>query len=433
MRYSGRQLSALRTGVVLAFVVGMFGILGLLYVKFGGAVPAVTGTGYKISAPFTDIQNLVTNSDVEMAGVPIGKVQRLARDGDHVVATMVLHQNAPVHQGVTMQIRPKTLLNETYIQVFDGNGPAMPTNATLTKASVQSQTTFNDIINTFDAPTRDATGVLISQLQASTAGQGDNLNQILGSLGDVGRNGYTVYDILSSQSNDLQQLVKQTATLVGVLDEGQGQIGQLVTSAQQVNQTTANASSAVSATIRGLPGLMESIRTASPSVQLLSTTLQPIANNLQASAVNLNYDLIHLPPLTRQLDGLLPTLQTTLQSAPATLVPVRTTATEINQLLPSLAYTLSDLDPMVAYLAPYRRDAASFFSNFGAATAHQDCATCKTYTVAETLFNANSVESTTLQPGVSVNADPLPNQINATGTAPQPPPPNYTRVQRLKY
>ncbi|MCU4184408.1 MlaD family protein [Acidiferrimicrobium sp. IK] len=444
MRYSARTLNGLRTGVVAVFVVGMLAIFGVLYVKFGGSIPGVTGKGYKLTAQFQNVQNLVSDSDVEMAGVPVGKVLSVSRAAGHVDVLMNLTKNVPLHDGVTVQIRPKTLLNETYVQITDGNGAAMPSHSTVGLASVRNQTTLNDILNTFNGPTRQATGQLITELQQATASQGDNLNQIFGALGDVGRNGQTVFDILANQSSDLQQLVKQTATLVGVLDEGQGQIGQLVTSAQQVNQTTANAQAAVAATIESLPGLMQSIHGAAGSVTQLSTTLQPIATNLQSSAGDLNYDLVNLPPLTSQLDALQPTLNSSLVEAPATLGPVQTTATQVDQLLPSLAYTLSDLDPMVAYLAPYNRDIAAFASNFGAAVAHCDTGpgTCgpgkePTAALAEPLINANTLQTPTAQqtlaPGLSANANPLPGTSNGTGQSPAPAPPNYTRVQRLKY
>ena len=301
MRYSAATLSRLRTGVVVAFVGGMLIILGALYVKFGGSIPGVTGKGYKLTAEFSNIQNLVADSDVEMAGVPVGKVVSVSRSQGHVDVLMNITKNAPLHQGATVQIRPKTMLNETYVQISDGNGAALPSHATLALSAARNQTTLNDILNTLNAPARAATAKLITELQQATAAQGDNLNQILGALGDVGRNGQTVFDILANQSTDLQQLVRQTATLQAVLDEGQGQIGQLVTSAQQVNQTTADARSAVAATIQALPGLMQSIHGASGSVQLLSTTLEPIARNLQSSAGDLNSDLVNLPHLTRQL------------------------------------------------------------------------------------------------------------------------------------
>lgn len=449
MRYSARTLSGLRTTVVVVFVGGMLAILGVLYVKFGGSVPGITGKGYQLTAQFKNVQNLVTNSDVEMAGVPVGKVEGVTQASGHVDVQMVLSKNAPIHSGATVQIRPKTLLNETYVQIFDGNGAGMPSHSTLPLSQAQNETTLNDILNTLNAPTRASTGQLITELQQATAKQGDNLNQILGALGDVGRNGQTVFDILANQSTDLQQLVKQTATLVGVLDEGQGQIGQLVTSAQQVNQTTANAQAAVAATVQSLPGLMQSIQGASGSVQLLSTTLQPIAQNLQSSATDLNYDLVTLPGINRQLDALLPTLRATLAEAPATLGPVQTTSTQINQLIPSLAYTLSDLDPMVAYLAPYRADVAAFFSNFGAAVSHCDSGlgTCgpgaePTSALAETIINSNSTEPPTLAgpaypngTGLSANAIPLPGESNGSHAVPQPSPPPaaYPQVQRLKY
>ncbi|HET9692462.1 MAG TPA: MlaD family protein [Acidimicrobiales bacterium] len=445
MRYTAKQLSVARTATVLAFVVGMLTILLVLYVKFGGGIPGVTNTGYKVDAAFPDVQNLVRDSDVEMAGVPIGKVLGLATQGGHDEVTMVLHHNAPLHQGAAVQIRAKTMLNETYVQITDGSGPALPSGARLPLAAVQNETTINDVLNTLDPTVRAKTAALIEELQAATAGQGGNIDQTLAALGDVGRNGDTVFDVLANQSADVQQLVKQTATLLGVLDEGQGQIAQLVTSAQQVNQTTANARASVAGTISSLPGLMQAIKGAAGSVQTLSTTLQPIAANLQQAAPTLDADLVELPGVTTQLRQINPPLQAVLQVAPATLTPVQTTATAIDQLNPSLAYTLSELNPMVAYLAPYRADLGSFASNFGATAAHQCGAGCPNYTVAEPILNANSYENTDPSTGqtnlvsgpssggLGVNADPGPGQINGSTTSPQPPPPSYTPVLREKY
>lgn len=443
MRFSAKQLSAARTATVLAFVGGMLTILVVLYVKFGGSLPGVTNTGYKIDAQIPDVQNLVRDSDVEMAGVPIGKVIGLSASGPTDRVTMVLHHNAPLHQGATLQVRAKTLLNETYVQIVDGNGPALPSGTDLAATAVHSETTINDVLNSLDPTVRAKTATLIEELQAATAAQGGNLDQTLAALGDVGRNGGTVFDILANQSGDLQQLVKQTATLLGVLDEGQGQIAQLVTSAQQVNQTTAAAQASVAGTIQALPGLMQAIGGASGSVQTLSTTLQPIAANLAAAAPSLNLDLAELPGVTTQLRQINPALQSVLVAAPATLGPVQTTASDIDTFNPSLAYTLSELNPMVEYLAPYKADIASFASNFGATAAHTCGPGCPNYTVAEPLFNANTYENTnpttgqtslvTGPTGLGVNADPLPGQINGSTSSPQPPPPSYTPVLREKY
>jgi phospholipid/cholesterol/gamma-HCH transport system substrate-binding protein len=433
MRYSATTLSRLRTTTVLVFVVGILTILGVLFVKFGGNIPGLTNTGYRFHAQFQNIQNLVTDGDVEMAGVPVGKVEGITHQGNHELVTMVLHRNAPIHQGAKVQIRAKTLLNETYVQITDGTGAPVKSGGTLPLGAVKNDTTLNDVLNALNPTARAQAGALISELQQATAGQGGNLNQILGGLGDIGRNGQTVFDILANQNVDLQQLVKQTATLMAVLDEGQGQIAQLVTSAQQVNRTTAAARASVAGTIQALPGLMQSIQGSASSVQTLSQTLLPISANLQRAAPELNHDLVVLPSITTQLRQLNPTLESMLQVAPATLGPLPTTAGDLDQLNPSFAYTLSDLDPSVAYLAPYKADIASFISNFGATAAHQDCATCATYTETEVNVNANSTEPSTLQPPISVNANPSPGQINGVHSSPQPPPPNYTDVQRLKY
>lgn len=437
MRYSAATLSRLRTATVLVFVVGMLAVLGGLFVKFGGHVPGFTGGGYRIRATLAgeQLQNLVANGDVEMAGVPVGKVQGVGRQGGHEVVTILLHHNAPLHQGATLEVRAKTLLNESYVQLTDGSGAQLPSGATLPLTAVHPQTTLNDVLNALDPAVRAKTQALITELQQATAAQGGNLNQILGGLGDIGRNGSTVFDILANQDADLQQMVKQTATLLGVLDEGQGQIAQLVTSAQQVNQTTAAARSSVAGTIQSLPALMQAVRGAAGSVQLLSTTLSPIAANLDQAAPDLNADLQTLPQVTTELRQLNPILTGALQASPPTLGPVQTTAAQVDQLNPSLAYVLSDLDPMVGYLAPYSRDIGSFISNFGAVAGHTSPG-FPNYTVAEPELNANSSESpnlVTTQPGgLMADANPAPGQINGSSSSPSGPQP-YTPVQRLKY
>ena len=125
MRLSPAFLRRARSTTVGVFVVAMAVIFGVLWVNFGGAMPGVTG-GYSVTASLADTQNLVYDSEVRMAGVPIGKIRGLERTPGSVNVKMELRGDAvPLHEGAKVVLRAKTLIEETYIEVTDGTGPAI--------------------------------------------------------------------------------------------------------------------------------------------------------------------------------------------------------------------------------------------------------------------------------------------------------------------
>lgn len=414
-----------RTATVVVFILAGLVIFAVLWAKSGGSIPGVTGHGYDVSAEFPDIANLAPASDVEMAGVPIGTVSGLSVHDGHVDVHMILHRAGPLHRGAKVQILQKTLVGETYVQVTDGKGATLPSGTTLPASAVQNYSDLNQIFDSLNAPTRRAASELLDELHASTAGQGTDLSQILTGLGDIGSQGQTVFDVLAAQNKDLQTLVRDSGTLLAALDEGQGQIGDLASTAEQISRVTAGESKAVTATVEGLPPVITAARNAASSVTSLSAALSPVARNLQASAPALNQALGALPATTDSLLAVLPALNGSLDLAPATLQPLPTTASDAGSLLAPLGDVLSNLNPVVSYLAPYNRDIGAFFANFSAAVDHTDGV--GKYGVVEL---QPGLENLSAGAGVGSRTDPYPAP-GQSGTAPTAPPPaSYPHVGR---
>lgn len=401
MRYSAGNLARIRTVVVLGFCAVGLALFGLLWAKSGGSIPLITGHGYKFSAKFPDLENLGHASDVQMAGVPIGTVQGFSFGPGEVTAHMVLHREGPLHQGATVQIQDKTLIDESYVSVIDGTGPKLKSGTTLPLAATKNFTSLNTVFDSIKPPDQAAAKQLLTEFNSATTGRGQNVNQLLGDLANVGAQGQTVFDVLANQTGDLQQLVRQTGTLLGVLDEGQGQIGDLATSAEQVSRATASSSVALGQSLQELPGVINAAHTASGSIHSISGALTPVAANLQGAAPTLNQALNVLPATTRSLRAILTPLNNALVDAPATLGPLPTTATDVTSLLAPVTNLLSNFNPMVNYFAPYQRDIAAFFSNFDAAAqSHRDANS----------FYAN-VEITTLGMSKSFLGLPVPGAL----------------------
>jgi phospholipid/cholesterol/gamma-HCH transport system substrate-binding protein len=372
MNISQVALPRLRLLVLVTFTVVCALIFGYLWVHSGGRLPVISSTGYRISVNIPSVSNLVDDSDVMIAGVPVGQVVGLEPQGGQAHVTMQLDEATPLHRGARVLVGEKTLINETYLQVVDGHGPALPNGATLPPGSATPSVELNDILASLSPGTRSALGSSIRSLGLATSGTRQSISQALAGLGALGQQGKTALDALAGQSTELRAITGNTATLLAALNTRQGEIAQLVTDANQLASATADNTGDIRSIMTKLPGVIGSANNASSSITTLSSALQPVAADLNAAAPPLSQALQQLPQPAAELRALLPTLDNVLAEAPPTLNGVPAVATNADQLMPSLEQDLLQVNPMLAYLQPYGEDIAHLFVNWGASLATGD-------------------------------------------------------------
>lgn len=365
MQISHRVVPKMRLTVLVAFGAMCALIFGYLWVNSGGRIAGVSKDGYLVSVRIPHVANLVYDSDVMIAGVKVGKVSDLKVDGNEADVTMRFTKAGPLHKGATVQVRQKTLVDETYLEVTDGKGVALPNRSALAAGAGRSGTTLNDVLVSLDRPAREALGGVVNGLGATTAGTRTSISQALTGLGEFGRQGSDVIAALSAQSSDLRQLTKNSAALLAALNTRQGEIAQVVAQADALTKATSDNSGEIVDAMRSLPSLVESAQRAGDSLGSLGSSLQPVAADLRAAAPDLTSALNALPGTTRNLRALLPSLNSVLDSAPRTLDLVPATAGAVRNIIPDLKIDLGDVNPMLAYLKPYGRDIAAFLVNFG--------------------------------------------------------------------
>jgi phospholipid/cholesterol/gamma-HCH transport system substrate-binding protein len=363
MRASPTFLRRGRMATLVTFLGAMALIFGVLWVNFGGSMPGVTG-GYSVTAALADTQNLVYDSEVRMAGVPIGKIRGLERTPESVNVKMELRGDAvPLHEGATVILRAKTLIEETYLEVTDGTGPAIDDGGRLPASAEQLSVKFDDLLDALPLETREQLASMVKKLGVATDGESEHLADTLAALGRLGRDGHDALDVLAAQSDNLSALVREGTKLLAVLDEGEGQIARMAVAAERLTRATASRDAKLAETMRLLPGLLDRVTAASPSVRQLAGALTPLADPLLRAAPDLEAALGVLPGATDELLGLLPALNGTLDRLPATLMRTPAVAADASALIPVLRVGLGDVNPMLAYLAPYAKDAAAFAAN----------------------------------------------------------------------
>ncbi|MDQ6524583.1 MlaD family protein [Nocardioides sp. LHD-245] len=364
MRIPHAVVPRLRGATVLAFLALCTTIFSFLWLQAGGRLPLLSRAGYQVTIPFADVDNLVFQSDVRIAGVEVGQIEGIDVQGPRAMVTLELDDAAvPLHEGATITVRNKTMIEETYLEIIDGTGAAYDDGATLPEAAGRGSVQLNDVLSSLDEPTRQDLSRLIRSGGAATADTQGQVDALLTGLGDLGDHAGAL-DALAAQSEDLTSLLATSTRVLDALDVQQGRIADLTRDAQTLTAVTAGHEEDVEALMRALPPLLVSTERAGGSLEDLSAPLATVAHHLRGAAPDLSAALVELPATTRDLRGLLPALDTTLDRAPASLTRLSPLREAAAPLLGTLQVNLADLNPMLAYMSPYGRDIVSYWSNF---------------------------------------------------------------------
>ena len=104
---------------ILVFTIGP-------YLAFTGHVP-FTSYGYELKATFSNGVNISTNSPVRIAGVEVGRVVGVERDGEATTVTFTVEgKGRPIHDDAFAAIRPRIFLEGNFFVDLSPGSPSAP-------------------------------------------------------------------------------------------------------------------------------------------------------------------------------------------------------------------------------------------------------------------------------------------------------------------
>ncbi len=108
----------------LEVTVGLFVILGLLAMAYLsvklGQVQLGSGHTYTLTAVFSTVVGLKQTAAVEVAGVPIGRVEAIRLEDFEAVVTLRLDEDVRLDEDAIASIRTRGLIGEKYIRISPG-------------------------------------------------------------------------------------------------------------------------------------------------------------------------------------------------------------------------------------------------------------------------------------------------------------------------
>ena len=357
--------SPLRIVAMTSFLVACLGLLLFLWVSFGGATP-LASKSYEFQADFPETTTLAEQADVRISGIRVGRVTATQRAGTRTRVTIEIDRRySPIRSNARVILRQKTLLGETYVELAPG-GPAAPPLADgglLHRTRVERAVHLDEIVRSFDAPTRAAFQRWMEDQGAVIGPRGARLNAALANFAPLTQNASVMFSILRDERRDVGRLIRGTGDVFDSLSARDDQLRRLVASSNRVFAATASRDRALQETITVLPTFLREAQLTERSLTAFAADTNPLVAQLQPAAELLSPTLADLDALAPDLRALFVELGP-FQSAALTGLPAIAGVLDgLQPVLESAAPVLADLGPIVDYLGPYRREITTFFAN----------------------------------------------------------------------
>jgi phospholipid/cholesterol/gamma-HCH transport system substrate-binding protein len=283
---SGRRWTAL-VGVLVALAT-------LSGCRFSGAYDlplpgkqVSSGDGYRVTADFAVVVNVVPRTVVMANDVPVGQVDSVRRIGWHARVTMTIRKDIVLPKDATADVRQTSLLGEKYIQLAAPAGSSVDKQGRLSDGDAipLSATSRNPEVE-------EVLGALSFLLSGGGVGQLKTISVELNKMMD-------------GRQSDIRDLLGRLDTLVGSLD---GQRDNIIAAMDSVNRLTATLN-------RERKTVGEALDSFGPALKVLDNQEQSLVRMLRAlddlgrvgtrvireSRQNVVATLRHLAPTLRRL------------------------------------------------------------------------------------------------------------------------------------
>jgi phospholipid/cholesterol/gamma-HCH transport system substrate-binding protein len=364
--------------VIVLFALSCFGLLLFLWDSFGGPVP-LKPKGYRFTVELSRTLALAEESDVRISGVDVGHVIGLAThaNGTTDVTVEMDHQYAPIAAEDRMILRQKTLLGETYIELFPphtagGVGRPLPDGGRLPSSQVEPAVTLDDILSALDPRTRTAFKVWQQSLAAAANGRGEQINSNIAVLEPFVEDANKLVTILASQEGAVTAVVHNTGVLFDALTERDHQLRGFTVNGEHTFHALAQSSAQWADAFRALPAFEHGATATLREFDSLAAVASPVLEQSYAWERALTPLLRNVQPFTPSFNSLLTDVGPFTSASKRGLPAFEQVLRQLTPLLGAVTPTLRNFEPFLKFTGEYVPELQALFANATAATQAHD-------------------------------------------------------------
>jgi phospholipid/cholesterol/gamma-HCH transport system substrate-binding protein len=348
--------AAMALGVVIALLGG------------AGALPSF-GSTFEVRAIVPNAAALATQSRVTMAGVDVGRVVGVQRQGTGAILRLALdsdHREIPADTRVAVRLR--TLVGEKFVELVPGRSRTMlADNGVLPMSQADDFVDVDTVLSQLRGKTKARAQAAIQSLGGGVQGEGGNLNRVVEGFTGLVNKGEPPVGALSRQHEQITRIVAN----LGQLAQSIGTRGDVMfTLAQRLGQTAtavASRNAAVERIFADAPATLAQVRQTTKVLASTSRDASPVLSDTADAVAGLKPTVTALRPAANQGRSILTELNGAAPRLRRTLDDLQRLSKPATRTLPELGKTLCQLNPLVRRVAPYGKEVAAVFSNLGSA------------------------------------------------------------------
>jgi phospholipid/cholesterol/gamma-HCH transport system substrate-binding protein len=280
-------------------------VLTAVVVYFGFTKHIPFKHGFRLHATFASSLNIAKKSPVRIAGVPVGKVSSVKREGETGVVTMEIEkQGLPIHRDATVKIRPRIFLEGNYFVDLNPGSPSSPTVSsgyTLPITQTADPVQIDQLLTALNSDTRSDLQIFLAEYgdaltrkptpaedaQQDPEVRGLNAAQAINKSFDhapaaLRGSAITLQALGGTEEHDISGLVKAAEHTTGELNVHEQQLGELIENFDTFLGSFAAQSSSLSAAVQELPNTLQTgtrafvaVKRALPPLRSFSLDLIP--------------------------------------------------------------------------------------------------------------------------------------------------------------
>ncbi len=308
---------------------------------------------YRVNAIFDSAGFLTPGTDVRIGGAKVGKVDdlRLTRDHQARVEMTIEDRFAPFRADADCTIQPQSLISEKFVNCTPGTPDAQPLRESdgvtvLPVRNTHAPIDIDLLLNIFDRPVRERLTLLLSALGTGLAARGEDLNQTILRAAPALQETRRVLTILEQDRTQLQDLIKNSDTVLASLGKGRERVADFVKSTGEVAAVSGRRSQQLQEAIRELPKLLTEARGGLNQLTDFAKVGTPFAERLRASGPGLNQLVRELAPFAERITPTVTRLGATARRARPALKDIAPQARRLERFtknLPQASQLLSEL------------------------------------------------------------------------------------------
>lgn len=342
-------------------------LAGALLVAF---VVLTSGGSHRVSAMFPSASNFVPGLDVRAAGIKVGKVGEIHREGKGVRMELEIADDSvwPLPRGtrVTQRFGGSIGYVSRYVELKPGpeDAPPLPDGGLIPASDTVAPAEIDEALQTFDTQTRRSLRALLARGGEGLDGAEDDLRRVLRRAPALTEEAGALLADLGADPDALDALVVSTDRVVEAADSSSPGVRSLVTGASNTFDAVALEAGNVQAALDRLPGTLRTTRAVLSHADSSLRSVNALAGDLQ--------------PSTREVRRLVEPAESTLArlvdvgpDARVTLATARRASPDINTLLARGVPVLNELrgigrqaPKMLHCVRPYAPEAAGLVTDW---------------------------------------------------------------------